>query len=74
MTEKKQITIYELLPLLKPGWVVMDSDNRWWYYASRPAKTRWGWTSDDPRLGCLANLFTVAPFDGDWKDSLMEVK
>lgn len=25
----KQIQIYELLPLLRPGWVAMDEDGQW---------------------------------------------
>lgn len=25
----KQITIYDLLPLLKKGWVAMDADGKW---------------------------------------------
>lgn len=76
MTEKKQITIYDLLPLLKPGYVAYDIDG-------------WIWSKDeflwDLERNCwvsggtsgynvISDMFDIAPFDDDWKDSLMEVK
>ena len=33
---KRWITIYDLLPLLKSGWVAMDKDKRWFWYTNEP--------------------------------------
>ena len=80
MTENKQITIYELLPLLKPGWVAMDKNRRWHWFPNKP-DIRCGhfldfWWIDYNiiRIVCLSNCLDISKFDGDWKDSLMEVK
>ena len=76
-----QITIYELLPLLRSGFVSMDSDGEWVWWETEPQRILTGWVF--PReiknkkeisyaAHILNNLFNIAPFDGDWKDSLME--
>lgn len=68
-----QITIDKLLPLLRKGYVAMNKDGEWCYYGSQPRirddndfwspkNFHWEW------LG----LFDIAPFDGDWKQSLMK--
>lgn len=31
-----QITIYELLPLLRKGYVAMDEDKEWWWFQAKP--------------------------------------
>lgn len=69
----KQITIYELLPLLKKGFVSMDKDCEWCWFSSKPYKRTDMWILRD--LGdwqSLTRAFDIAPFDGDWKDSLIE--
>ena len=66
----KQITIYDLLPLLKPGWVAMDGEGTW----VGNGQTQWL----PARVGSGESMelwgFDIAPFEGDWKDSLMEKK
>lgn len=69
----KQITIYELLPLFLPGYVAMEKNGIWYWYAHKPVPDNigiWIQLSD----GDLYELgaFNIATFDGDWKDSLME--
>lgn len=77
MTENKQITIYNLLPLLKFGWVAMEPDGVWWWFSNIPriSETSESWIES---FGCdyikLSKILNIVPFDGDWKDSLMEVK
>lgn len=72
MTEKKQITIYELLPALFKGYVCYDKYG-WFYYDEEPEFTGEIWTS--PSYGVwLSRIFNIQKFNGDWKDSLMEVK
>ena len=73
----KQITIYELLPLLKRGWVAMDSEGTWWWYEEKPNIGDCGWCSTTYSYcvidmdGCFLN---ISPFKGDWKESLRRVK
>lgn len=69
----KQITIYDLLPLLRPGFCVMDEEKCWWYYSGKPEL--YGncmWTIRQGLRVRITNTFNIKPFDGDWKDSLME--
>ena len=72
----KQITIYEFLKknegVIKDGWVAFNGES-------------WAWFSEKPELdknlkilvgGFVRDLeaFNIAPFDGDWKDSLIKVE
>lgn len=73
----KQITIYDLLPLLKKGWVAMDGGGQWFWHNKKPV-TR---LEDGDGLwvvltgySCeLPVCFNIKPFDGDWKDSLISI-
>lgn len=71
----KQITIYDLLPLLKKGWVAMDKDGIWAWFSTKPSKKvdLWLWTYHS-RYSMISRAFNIAPFDGDWKDSLIKVE
>lgn len=71
----KQITIYELLPLLRKGWVAMDADKEWWWFQVKPdvyTEPPAGWCGSGCEVAPLSDSFNIAPFDGDWKDSLMK--
>ena len=74
----KQIKIEQLLPLLKSGWVAMDKDGGWKWHYRNPKTTRlYTWLSNIKSYNEFSNLsycFNIAPFDGDWKDSLIKVK
>lgn len=76
MTENKQMTIYDLLPLLKSGFVATDGDGVWTWYRLKPdADSFYGqWLPARVGKGESMELygFDIAPFNGDWKDSLME--
>ena len=72
----KQITIYDLLPLLKKGWVAMDNNGNWWFYKTKPIKCSSAWFG---RTGIaegdkLSYSFNIEPFDGYWKDSLIKIE
>lgn len=77
----KQITIYDLLPLLRRGWVAMDECGAWYWYDDEPTiqkfvygenKETYHWNNSGD-LFELSELFNIAPFDGSWKDSLIKV-
>lgn len=66
-----QIKIQDLLPLLRPGWVAMDEDGRWWWYSQKP------YIRNEFEFGNQIDMeslcaFSIAPYDGDWENSLME--
>lgn len=67
-----QITIYELLPRLRKGWVAMDKDKIWWWYDKEPSQRTRSWWGNGNISYDLDLIFNIASFDGDWKDSLME--
>lgn len=70
-----QIKIQDLLPLLKPGFVAMDEDGSWCWYTFRASHNDFSWGFNANLMDeyiCLSDMFDIAPFEGDWKDSLME--
>lgn len=72
----KQITIYDLLPLMKPGFVVMYPEGFWWWFETKPKVFLWEntWINKNPGSeNTSLGAFNIAPFEGDWKDSLIEV-
>lgn len=72
--EKKQITIYNLLPLLPKGFAVNDTLGKWWWCSKKPHAYEYNWSYPKGAVFIEIIPFNIAPFDGDWKDSLMEVK
>ena len=70
----KQITIYDLLPFLETGWVAMDKSGIWWWYEFKPMKREFYWyEKNGGNVVELHYIFNIAPFDGDWKDSLIKI-
>ena len=70
----KQITIDDLIPLLKKGWVACNSRGMWRYFTKKPrASSRGWWIAEYGDNGCSDYLFmfNIAPFKGEWQDSLM---
>ena len=67
------IKIEQLLPLLRKGWVAMESDGDWWWHEVRPYKDRiaYGWYARKD-VSRLSKVFDIAPAD-DWKKSLIRV-
>ena len=74
----KQITIYDLLPLLEKGWVCMDRSGEWWWFKSKPNMGNCGWCPyvdyEYNSIGLGHCFKELAPFDGDWKYSLIKVE
>ena len=79
----KQITIYEFLErnsdIIKGGWVAMDNNRKWWWYSRKPKPSKkYKWWKNYQNGECFCSLLIekidIAPFDGDWKDSLIKVE
>ena len=73
---EKRITIYELKPLLEIGWVAMDMNGTWWWFQTKPERWSAIWMNkkETAKNTKLSSCFDIAPFDGDWKDSLVRIK
>ena len=75
----KQITIYEFLDrnndILFGDYVAMDKTGDWKLYGSEPeARKLWNeWLLHSDTAFDLSG-FNIAPFDGDWQDSLIKVE
>ena len=78
----KQIKIEQLLPLLKSGWVAYDG-NGWAWFTNKPEYKLdklafdYLWSihiGDGYNLSGKCCPFNIAPFDGNWKDSLIKVE
>lgn len=71
-----QIKIQDLLPLMKPGFVAMDEDGSWYWYPKKPVvyKNRFvaNWIKFPIPTRIDDTFFDIAPFEGNWKDSLVE--
>nr|DAI32327.1 MAG TPA: hypothetical protein [Caudoviricetes sp.] len=76
MERMSQIKIQDLFPLLRKGYVSMDEGGLWHWCEDEPTPDDRFWdfgdTIDLISHCCLSDAFNIAPFDGDWKDSLME--
>lgn len=69
----KKITIYDLIPLLKDGWVAMDADGKWNWHYDLPTIYQGVFGNMLSRVE-IYRAFNIALFDGDWRDSLIKVK
>ena len=75
----KQITIYEFLErnkdILCGYYVAMDKTGDWKLYGSEPeARKEWNeWLLHSDTVFDLSG-FSIAPFDGDWQDSLIKIE
>ena len=64
---------------MKPGFVAMDGDGVWIWYQFKPyvsgSYPMWipEWVPEMSSKTTELYGFDIAPFDGDWKDSLIEV-
>ena len=67
----KQITIYDLLPLLRNGWVAMDADGTWCWFSQKPnvGDMEWLWVG---RVRFL-DSFKIKKAR-KWQDSLIKVE
>lgn len=67
----KQITIYEILPLLKKGYVAMDADGTWCWFSRKPnvGDMEWLWVG---RVRFL-DSFNIKKAR-KWQDSLIKVE
>lgn len=75
----KTITIDELIPLLKSGYVSMDIEGEWWYHSQKPVcfETDGRFFVTGYKNGhswLLQEVFNIKKFKGDWKDSLIKVE
>ena len=72
----KSLTIYDIIPLLKDGYVAMNGrNNKWDWYGKYPSPAKYCvWTTSMPPKWCSLACFDIKPFKGDWKDSLMKIK
>ena len=71
----KTITIDELIPLLKKGWVAMDRDGTWKWYAKKPKVWEGSKNWMDKAFSYeYFYQFNIAPYQGDWKESLRRIK
>ena len=68
----KQITIYDLLPLLNKGYVFFDGS--WSFSDIKPEYCEGCQQWEGVYSIDISLLFNIAPFDGDWKDSLIKVE
>lgn len=73
----KRYDVSCLFPFLKDGYVAMDADGGWEWYAEKPkTENEVGvWTVDIDASNCnLSDHFNLLPFDGSWEKSLQKVK
>lgn len=73
----KQITIDDLIPFMRKGWICCDTHGSWMWFRKKPYVFReFNFIStqllDFPEY--LPRCLNIAPYKGDWKDSLRRVK
>lgn len=70
--------IQDLLNQSKPCWkyAAMDCDGSWYLFTDKPFPHKAGlWMYyEEGHTTNISHAFEIEPFDGDWKDSLIERK
>ena len=70
----KQITIYEFLKrnadIMKDNYVAYDPTFGWLVFIEKPTRYVYEWFGGI----MISYSFNIAPFDGDWEDSLIKVE
>ena len=70
----KQITIYEFLErnkdIIKGNYVAYEPKVGWLVFREKPTSYVYEWFGGI----MISDSFNIAPFDGDWKDSLIKVE
>lgn len=74
----KQIKIEELIPFMRDGWVAMDKDNIWYWFATKPKRTdKYYWVGGEKIILGTSELWlwTALPIKPaeDWTKSLIKV-
>lgn len=65
-----QIDIKELIPFMKDGWVAMNPNRIWYWYAKQPIQAKTTWMGvDKSSLGAL----NIKPVN-DWTKSLIKLE
>jgi hypothetical protein len=70
----KQITIYEFLErnsdIIRGNYVAYEPIAGWLVFREKPKCCVYEWFGGN----MISDTFNIAPFDGDWKDSLIKVE
>lgn len=76
----KKVKITDLMPLLKPGYVAMDSTGQWYWYKKKPKPgiVQAVWIIDkstDPKhdIQALSIAFNIKKSDKEWNKSAIKV-
>lgn len=70
MKIKKKVSIEDLKPFLKKGYVAMDANGNWYWYREKPDVTLEYFDPFDDYYSL--NCFDIKRFKGNWKNSLSE--
>lgn len=64
----------KIAPHLKRGYIAMDKDNTWCYYAKKPLKSKKSkvWLPDVNDDYIILSMFSIEPVE-DWTKSLIKV-
>jgi len=69
------ISIQDIIPFMKDGWVAMDEDGEWYWIDKKPVmdKDLLEWIPYGESFWCcISKVFDIAPAD-DWTKSLIKV-
>ncbi len=64
----------DISPKMRPGWVVMNKQNLWWYFPDEPFLNTASlcWNKTGAKFPSILSGFDIAPVD-DWTQSLRKV-
>lgn len=61
----------DIAPKMRPGWVAMDDDGRWYWYDKKPLELNWGFHIKGS-IKIQIEFFNIEPVN-DWQKSLRKV-
>lgn len=68
----KQIDIKELIPFMRDGWVAMNGNGIWYWFAEKPVLEEYIWDCNCYYIIDISDIFNIKPAK-DWTKSLMKV-
>lgn len=67
------MTIQDLRPMLKPGYVAMNKNGNWMWFSNNPDQSFGCWVASSGQLCCLSIAFDIQPSEWGWENSKFQI-
>lgn len=68
------MTIQDLIPMLKPGWIAMNENGSWMWFKDRPMLLHDCWMTATGRINNLSTAFDIEKAPNKWNYTLQKIQ